>query len=168
MIGKKPRMRWSGLGQNCTSFWGASGPFASDQNCGFFATLPTPHPTGPSTAANYPGLPPVQAPLPVVGPTAEQLAQGASWTPEQALAATQQAQRIANIQFFQNITTPPPSGVDCTNTWTYLTNSGCPVDCTNFFSNLFNSSCPGYLGSSLAMPLAIAAGVLLLVVVIRR
>lgn len=119
-------------------------------------------------------IPSPPAPVAAAAPqTQTQLTQPGAWTPDQAIAATAAAQKQQNINFFQSLGggggTPSPSDQpDCTNWWTYYTNSACPPDCSRFWTNLLNSACPGFGTNSLVMPLAIAAGVLLLVVVIRR
>lgn len=130
---------------------------------------------GSVASLTKPLFPPIPMPVPVVGPQTEaQMIGASSWTPEQAIAATVELQKQQNIQFFSNIPGAPgaaPSGPpDCTSAWTYYTNSDCPADCSRFFTNLFDSSCPGLFAGlpSMSTVLAIAAGVLLLVVVIKR
>lgn len=121
---------------------------------------------------------------PAAPQTQQQMTQPGAWTPDIAAAATKAAQDAANKAWAEQVAANiaasqagtlkatgagAPGAPDCTNMWTYYTNSACPLDCSRFFSNLFNSSCPGLgLGWGTAGILAVAAGVLLLVVVIRR
>lgn len=184
MIGRKAR--WPGMGQTTTAATASCDNFLDmlfNPKC--LAQELSLTPTG--AAANAAALsaaagarfPPPPPPVAEPGPQTElQLTGAAPWTPDQAAAAWSAAQKQQTLDFFKSLTptgyptsgtpgnAPPPP--DCTSLWTYYTNPTCPVDCSRFFTNLFNSSCPGLGLGGLTMPLAIAAGVLLLVVVIRR
>lgn len=74
-----------------------------------------------------------------------------------------QEQVAANIQ---NQPVIPAS--DCSNLWTYFTDSTCPVDCSNWWSNYMNSSCPGYVSlQNIGLVTLIGLGVVA-VLVLRR
>lgn len=185
MIGRKYR-RSSGLGaQTCarddtgkTCFvWDSGGNLI---DCYAFKNYLNPtcwsglKPFDPTQVSD--GSVPLPAAPPVVGAPADLTTAPASGaaaqaTVDQLLIDQMNAAKTQNQQFFANLNTqvnPPAAAPDCTSWWTYMTNSNCPVDCSRFPTSLLNSACPGGIGSGLVMPLAIAAGVLLLVVVIRR
>ena len=109
---------------------------------------------------------PMPMPVPVKAPqTQEQMTQPGAWTPDQAIAATVAAQKQQNIDFFAGLPNVP--GPDCTNWFTYLTNSDCPVDCTNTLSSIFNSSCGGGKFLFYAVAGVLVIGGLLVLKVVR-